>query len=100
MPKKSFKERTCHDCGLEAIDLCEESRKHFPAEEFKLPCNCCVRNPLKMKTLWRADFYHEQWRLDANKNPCFDDADIDPRAHELLRTMHLIMLEGVSALGK
>ena len=89
MPIKRKEARTCHDCGLEDVNACERGL-HRSSRETLLPCNSCVRNSEHGKlSCWASDFFHMQWRLDANGQPGFDD--IDPRAAELLRTLHLVI---------
>jgi len=93
LAKKRKEARTCHDCGLEAIDDCEGEKRHIPSDETLLPCSCCVRNPEKhrLKTLWRADFYSETWTRESDKTPVIEDPN--PHECELLRTLHLIINE-------
>lgn len=63
--------KTCHDCGLEAIDECEGDRQHLPFDEDKAPCKYCERN-LKSENI-ASDFFSENWILNANQKPIFDD---------------------------
>jgi hypothetical protein len=95
MAKKIIQARNCHECGFEAIDDCENEKIHRSSRETQLLCSVCVRNPEKktLTTNWRADFFHEQWRLDSKGQPGFDDPELDLRAHELLQTLHLIVME-------
>lgn len=92
MPKNEKEARTCHDCGLEALEECEANFGHFPADETLLPCSCCVRNPKKQKTLWRADFWDKQWMRDSEKTPILE-GPTTPHEKTLLETLHLIVVE-------
>jgi hypothetical protein len=68
---KRHKDKTCHDCGVEAFDQCENDGQHIPYDEEKAPCKFCERN-LKSERI-ASDFYSQNWILDANKKPTFDD---------------------------
>jgi|GEM_PF-5141256 len=92
MPENRKEPKNCHECGLEAIDDCETRNVHIPADENSGPCLYCVRNPErhKLKTLWRADFFDEQWTRDAQKNPIIEDTTT-PHERFLLRCLHGLM---------
>lgn len=53
--------KSCHGCGLEAIDDCiaSKGKKHIPALDSLFPCSQCVRNPT-IKDRW-----DERWIYDA-----------------------------------
>jgi hypothetical protein len=72
--------KTCHDCGLEAIDECETGQGHFPYDQNAPPCKFCERN-FKTENIV-TDFYSENWTLASDKTPMFDD--LTPRDKALL----------------
>jgi hypothetical protein len=63
--------KTCHNCGLEAIDDCDNNGQHIPSDGERAPCKFCERN-LTSETI-ASDFWNENWILDANGNAKFDD---------------------------
>lgn len=86
MPKNQKEAKSCHDCGLEAFDDCETSKRHIPADETMAPCKFCSRNPVAVG--W-YDFYDEQWTLDTEGNPIIEDPT--PHAVTLLKILHKIV---------
>lgn len=95
MPEKRKEPRTCHDCGLEDLDSCEDQKpkKHLPDNENLAPCVYCVRNPKKCEELFVADFYCEMWTRSGDKEYTPIIEDPDPDEQELLRVLHLIINE-------
>lgn len=81
------KELSCHDCGLEAVDDCESKPfVHRSSRPERTPCVYCIRNPEKVG--W-YDFFHEQWTVNSEGTPIFDDTD--PHGVTLLRTLRGIV---------
>ena len=76
--------KTCHKCGLEAIDECETGQGHFPYDETKIPCCYCKRNPKHQRPI--TDFYSETWTLLSDGTPTIEDPD--PHERNLLRFLH------------
>jgi hypothetical protein len=93
MLRKRKEAKTCHECGLEALEECESNFGHMPSDESLLPCSCCTRNPklISLLTSWRSDFFSEQWTRDSDRTAIIET----PTPHEvdLLRTLHLIVTE-------
>ena len=88
MPEKKKEVKSCHDCGLEAIDDCETEKRHIPYDETLPPCRFCVRNSAKPLRAVTTDFYDEMWILESDKTPIIEDPD--PHERELLRYLHEI----------
>ena len=93
MSKKEKEPKTCHECGLENWDACEDTTPstHVPDNENFAPCVYCVRNPKSHKQRWIADFFSEMWTRDSDHTPIIENPDSDECA--LLRTLHLIVNE-------
>jgi hypothetical protein len=87
LAEKQKELKTCHQCGLEAIDDCVTENKHIPFDENLAPCKFCTRNPTPPKSTVVADFYDEMWTLDTDKTPIIEDAD-DPHERLLLKMLH------------
>jgi len=81
--KREKEPKTCHDCGLEAIDECESGKGHIPFDEHRAPCKFCERNYGTEDIM--TDFYSENWTLDDKGKPMFDDPTMRDRA--LLRLL-------------
>jgi hypothetical protein len=92
LTEKRKEPKSCHDCGLEAIDECESEKQHIPFDENLAPCLYCVRNVTERDAPVRADFYNEQWTLDVDRSPILEDPD--PTEQKLLRTLHIIVNGG------
>ena len=92
MPKTQKQDKSCHDCGCEAIDNCESENKHLPFDETLPPCLYCVRNVTERTANVRADFYNSMWTLDVDRSPILEDAT--PQEQKLLKTLHIIMNGG------
>jgi hypothetical protein len=88
--------KSCHQCGLEAIDDCETENKHIPFSETLPPCRFCVRNRKRPKVSMIADFWDEMWTLDTDKTPIIEDSD--PHDQNLLKLLHDII--GGGRIGK
>ena len=95
MSKKEKELKTCHECGLEDWDSCEDHTPstHLPDNENLTPCMYCVSNSKRTQQRWIADFYCEMWTRSGDKDytPMIEDPDPDECA--LLRTLHLIINE-------
>lgn len=98
MPQLRKATKTCSQCGLEAIDALKSWKGHIPADETRLPCSCCIRNPKKQRTNWRADFHSEQWCLDSDGSVIFEDPT--PHEVELLKTLRLITTEQAQKMSQ
>jgi hypothetical protein len=92
MPENEKEPKSCHLCGVEAIDECVSEKKHIPFDETLAPCLYCVRNVSKRDANVRADFYDEEWTLDVDRSPILEDPD--PQEQKLLRTLHAIVNGG------
>jgi hypothetical protein len=92
MPKIKKEPKTCHDCGLEAIDECEMHEGHVPYNEILPPCVFCTRNTSERNIQVRTDFYREQWTLDAYRSPILEDAT--PQDVRLLKLLHILINGG------
>jgi hypothetical protein len=79
--------KTCHDCGLEAVDDCEVHNKHIPFDEQKIPCRFCKRNPKPERPV--TDFYSETWTLLSDGTPTIEDPD--PHEQTLLKFLHEVV---------
>jgi hypothetical protein len=97
LPEKQEAVKSCHDCGVEAIDECVSENKHIPFDETLPPCVCCVRNTAERDANVRADFYDEIWTLDVDRSPILEDPDL--QGQKLLKTLHAIM-NGGEKLGR
>lgn len=79
MPKNRKELGTCHICGLEDLDACENSKTHRSSlEPDKLPCKLCSRNPEIKQNVSLTDFYSEQWTgmlENGRLNPTIEDPD-------------------------
>jgi hypothetical protein len=90
MPEKRKYPKSCHECGVEAIDACETRGEHLPFDENLAPCRFCARNRKKPKDVnIVADFHSETWTLDAEKTPMIEDPD--PHEQQLLKILHAII---------
>lgn len=98
MPERRNRRKSCHQCGLEAIDLCESENKHIPSRENLAPCLFCVRNYAKRDAQARIDFHDEMWTVDVDGTPIFDD--LTPHAERLLRTLHELTTLGGEQLAE
>lgn len=88
-PTSSIFSKTCHDCGLEAIDNCETENVHIPFDESKFPCLVCQRNS-KTKINF-ADFFSENWCLDENNDAIIEDPNKrDLKLLRLLRDIEIL----------
>jgi hypothetical protein len=61
MAKTKKEELSCHDCGLEDIEACQDirARTHQSSMPDELPCSACARNPEQVGG--KYDFYYENW---------------------------------------
>lgn len=89
MPKNQKEAKSCHDCGLEDINACENS-KHRSSRPLEVPCRFCLRNPESIGSYDFYDFYDEQWTLNARRDPIIEDPT--PHGVELLKTMRQIIV--------
>jgi len=65
-----MEEKTCHGCGLESADDCEQG-EHVPAIDSLDPYRSYIRNP-RNKDHWNPqmkNYWHEAWTLDENGQP-------------------------------
>jgi hypothetical protein len=86
LAEKQKELKSCHQCGLEAIDDCESWNKHIPYGENLAPCKFCVRNCQRIKIPWVMDFYDKMWTLDTDRTPIIEDPDRHER--NLLLLLH------------
>jgi hypothetical protein len=97
--KKQIPRKTCHDCGLEAIDPCETGKGHIPDDENLAPCVYCTRNYLDhTPTNWRADFHDPNWIRKSDRSPTIQD--LIPHSCGLLQTLRLIQNEESEKLAQ
>ena len=92
MPENEKEPKSCHNCGVEAIDECVGEKRHLPFDETLPPCVYCVRNASKRDAPVRMDFYDEIWTLDTDRSPILEDPD--PRERKFLKTLHAIVNGG------
>lgn len=102
MPETKKEPQTCHLCGLEDFDACEDKSVHRPAlEKGEAPCSVCARNPDMIGN--KFDFHDEQWTREFTAKhglgECFIE-DPDPQEQELLKNLHKIVNEGGEKLGE
>jgi hypothetical protein len=86
MPEIRREVKSCHRCGVEAIDNCVAENKHIPFSETLPPCKFCVRNKNRPKVSVIADFYDKMWTLDTDRTPIIEDPDVKERS--LLKILH------------
>ena len=98
MPKKEKETRTCHECGLEDWNACEDTTpsRHLPDNENLAPCRFCLRNPKRPQNRWTVNLYCETWTRSGDKDFTAEISDPDPHEQALLRTLHLIVNESVA----
>ena len=89
MPETQKEAKTCHQCGVEAIDECQSENKHMPFDENLAPCKFCVRNHNRPKVSVIADFYDEMWTLDVDRTPIIEDVT-SPHQQSILKILHAI----------
>jgi hypothetical protein len=94
LAEKQKELKTCHQCGLEAIDDCVTENKHISYSENLAPCKFCVRNP--NRPMWNqvSDFWDKMWTLDTDRTPIIEDPDRHER--NLLLALHKI--RGIEAV--
>jgi hypothetical protein len=93
--KNEKEPKTCHECGLEDYDACEDTKPstHMPDNENLAPCKYCVRNPKRPQQRWLADFHCEMWTRSGDAEYTPEISDPDPNERALLRTLHFFINE-------
>ena len=91
MPETEKGTRTCHECGLEDIEACQEHKGHRSSMLTDEPCKYCIWNLESDKHCW-IDFYSEGWTCEcsADRGSTVDIEDPDQQDQNLLIILHSI----------